>query len=434
MAIRKRAKPDKLALPPFSSASVCKENARFDKIEIVFPTAAIATDGFEDAINQVKQGDLFTGGGAGNKLSFSKAVKSNRTQQWLVEGINRPVIFHSGNSARVFSLSCRLNFNRFWEINAPRFTDLSPNAFARRANPLLREEDHSPRELYAASKAHVKATRNTLDNKGNVLLGANWERTTHASHCLQYQVNKLVELFEQELSPFQRLDLHAEDWFIPRAEVCFDFYHEDAVGHINRLLPALQAIQQSGRHKKYPIEQFQERNSIGFRLQLTKSATVIIYAKQEKRIRCEVSYSKSLRTIFKRELCRLDPSEKALALVGEIADVAIKDATNRVQRLLAELEGVVQPTSINIPVTLASLMHELSIATKQNKAISTYILSQLINKRNITEGSRTKSAIRTLVERGVLKKVQLNKRSATPHYRAQGQYQLLFEILDGASK
>lgn len=434
MAIRKRAKPDKLTLPPFCSANVCRENARFDKIEIVFPKAVIAPNGFEDGMSEVRRGDLFSGGGAGNKLSFSKTLKSNRNQQWLLKGINRPVTFHSGEYARVFSLACRLNFNRFWEINAPRFTDLPPNSLAHRTNPYLEgAEDYSARELYAVNKTLAKNKRSTLDNNGNVLLGENWSKTTHASHCLQYQVNKLVELFEQELSPFQSLNIHAEDWFIPQAEVCFDFYHKDAVGHVNRLMPALRSIQQSGRYKEYPIERLQEENSISFRLQLTQAVTLIIYAKRKNRIRCEVSYTKSLRTQFKRELSGFDPSEKSLELVGEIADIAIEDATERVRRLLIELEGVLQPTNINIPVTLASLMHELSIATNQNKAISSLILSQLINKQNITENSHTKSAIRTLEKRGVIKKVQFNKRSRVPHYRTHGQYRLLFELLERAS-
>ncbi|MDG4546583.1 MAG: hypothetical protein PQ612_10510 [Rickettsiales bacterium] len=286
--------------------------------------------------------------------------------------------------------------------------------------------DISPNILFRKNEGELaKAKRIAIrPSDTNILCGKNWNNTENVPDLIKYQVGKFVELLNCHLSPMENIVLDTNDWTIPHLEVYWDLYHKDAHDYYHHTLKErLEEVIQCGSYLSVPTEKDGNLTIVKCNLyndrsddRISPQIQLSFYPKAKNRIRVEVKYIGSIRSLIQNRMKNLR-NRYSLAALPEVIDNALSYATDTAQQFLSQLDMHDSP-SRSIPNTFAMLSHRLYKEGAESQIITNRIIGKILHNNNISVDGETREAIQRLVISGVLRRVISRKRKAKsePYY------------------
>lgn len=440
-------------------ASLNMHNLFIDKLQIKFDqilTYFENVEGFSNSLVQLRRLPLFKHSPAPLNTKLVIARGYHYSGYLRFRGVAPTIRNLHGRKA---TLVLSINPSRFFgaQENIHQFYNRSPNS----------------RELRVSPEVGSRKQSNSLDGKDNFLelpqkmQISNWEPLieSYITGCIidiASQINQIFTILPNQNEFRGRLqsDLHSGE-FASHAYLIFDLgdpkinhlecYHEieteSALSLTRRVARALSARLPLSAEVDYgrPTasqttpsgrQRFRTRlNAVDFSAPFGPNGVwLVVYAKLPSRMRIEVRYTRSLRTLLRAAPGDIpsDPVEAILALV----QLAAQDTTQRLVRL-ESLQSIDDQSPLPTPTALAMLLQHLHEATGGRTQTFLSILEPLLSNRRITkpdlDGSdptiHIRRAIDELERRGVLERPRLTPRDNRGVFVPTGHFRQVVERL-----
>jgi hypothetical protein len=254
--------------------------------------------------------------------------------------------------------------------------------------------------------------------------------TEHWAELLDFYINAVVQFVQSDFNA--RADAAAageqpvtlvlrspgeEVPRMPRAEVYWEFGVRDArVAYLTLERALRPAAPSFVEEQRYDLRTGREATARWISIELREGVTLKVYAKLAGRIRMEVIYDGSKRTIG--QLVRPDLHFSEDVDLAERLERLRLDGADRINRTLAVVD---QPSSPGVAEDLegvATVLAEIARLTKGNRYLVSEALSQLVTEQTLEARPRTtlSKIAMNLEEIGLLQRVGLVARSTTHRY------------------
>ena len=201
--------------------------------------------------------------------------------------------------------------------------------------------------MFTTRDARRTSYESTCDGKDNAIILPGLSRVAREPHWQRFR-----DLYLREVDRFidDRIGSQAVNWRIEAPtsrnpyysmrglEVYFEFQHDDPVGYMHQLGPAIRSIGRLESLRDYQISQDEDRNAPAYQIALAKGVKLAVYAKTTHRLRLEVRYTpKDITPPRLRGGGTKNYSAQNLFELSEVIHKYTVDATHRVNAVIDRL-------------------------------------------------------------------------------------------------
>lgn len=468
MPIRPRSPrlPSYMQEKPF--ANVCNDFARLDKVEITYNHRIQYRN--EATLHRYIQrigdnSDLFAACWRPNpnrtleesqpriRLPNQLRFKPNE----MIAGVEDVKLKYNKDyptNVRDMQMHLSVNFQRFWQNNGHAIAN--PTRIRNNRREAVTTDNFNLADLFTLNPDNFPSEIDDVYDT-NILEGSRWHETkdvavlfskqllyirnyieaqfplprgiTHAQLQRQavghpFSSNKPIRILSDEwlekaggVAPL----FHWGDFFLPHLEVAYDYHCIDAMQVTQDLMMRVLGVGFATSAGFHDIYFNRADNTPCCNVNLTKGITIAIYAKAHNRVRIEMRYKKSLRSLIRR----IDKN----ASIEEMVEEAIADATPRTIKMLKQLPSEsVEP--LNRTIRMTEFIQHVNHAFGDNtNRIERFLNSLAIIGSDSQPTSGDRTTYEYLVTQGILQPSRPGLRNTTVQYSIAPEYGWIIQML-----